>query len=316
MKKCSVCGTLSDSKFCPECGASLEGLPEVDSTKNDSAEPINNDNTVSEDSVESDVDNSRVDEGLAKPDTSKRTVVEESVVTQVNGEAIPQNYDNSQLESKKKSKKKIIIIAAIVLAVIIVGVFLSNAAKQRAAEEAAVEEYYSAIASMRGNAAMMQLTVNDTMGDLVEKKIDTCEELVNLTNAVWHDSIFNESSEETSKYIKGTSDFNDALNNLYTDTEVIELNNTLYDYQKMASEVEIPESLSDVKSSYVTLVTAYKAIADWCDWPNGSYSTYMSSSQEKFDAFNNAYNEFDIVCPQNPETENDSEEDGSSGTEQ
>ena len=141
--------------------------------------------------------------------------------------------------------------------------------------------------------------MHDEVNDVYGSGIKSCEQLVNLTNSVWHDAIYDESSKKTRKYLKGSGgDFNKAIDKLYASKKVKKLHTKLHSVEEEAKDTsKIPESLSDIKDKYVAVVIAYQDVVSWCDWPNGSYQTYMQESQPKFDEFNKAYNEFDIVCP-------------------
>lgn len=325
MKKCPNCGKITDRKFCSSCGTSLIDVPEIDEQmEKDIIEEVQDDEPVINEAVAEDI---VVDEGntelkmemeteqiasSAEEFAGNEDQKEENTTNKI--EVVASSGDEKTSKQPASGKKKILIVAIAAVAVIVlavVGISASNAAKAKAAQEA----YDNAVLTMRTNSSLMNLDVagyGSYFQD--ETKVDSMEELINLTNSVWHDSIYELNEDDTYKYIKGTSDFNGALTNLYASTDVVDFNKQLSDHMdlvKTSADLEmanIPDSLSDAKAAYVKVITAYQALVTWCEWPNGSYSTYMEQSQQKYDEFYKAYNEFDVLCPQweNPEDTDDS----------
>lgn len=299
MKKCPNCGKVTDSKFCPECGTNLIEVEEIEEKIIEEIEGEDSTETAEITSDEKPIFVGADDvvevtgvEGAAQEGAVPASNTSENVNT-----VQPQQVQKTGSSGKKKHIGIIVAVIAVIL-IAVIGISASNAAKAKKAQE----EYYGAIAMMRASAAVMNMRVNG-LGFSLKGGIETCKDLINLTNAVWHDSIYEDPDEDTEKYISGTTDFNEALNKLYASSEVTELQSSLQDGIDLIYKEPVPDSLSEAKAAYVKVVTTYKDMVDWCDWPSGSYSTYMSSSQEKYDAFNAAYNEFDMVCPENPETD-------------
>lgn len=308
MKKCPNCGKITDRKFCSSCGTSLVDVPEIEEqiaqdivadVQEDKAvieEPVAEGNEIAESGSELNMEESAGQAPSSAEDLAGNEVQKDENKTEKTEVAASAGGEKKSKQSAS-GKKKILIAAIAAVAVIVIaiaGITASNAAKEKAAKEA----YDNAVLTMRANTGMMNLDVSTL--NIYEDKIDCMEELINLTNKVWRDSIYEEVNDDTYKYIKGTSDFNEAVNNLYYSDEVIEFNNTLSDHLDLIKndKTEIPDSLSDAKAAYVKVLTAYQALVSWCEWPNGSYSTYMEQSQAKYDEFFNAYNEFDILCPE------------------
>lgn len=224
---------------------------------------------------------------------------DDSVVTETNN--IMENTD----KPKKKSKRILIIVIVAVLAVVgALGIYMYQ--KQKAQEE-----YDLAVTLMRSETGLMEVYVNTIVNT---DDIDSIEDLVNLTNSVWHDAIWEESNSNTKKYVSGANDFNEAIDNLYSDPKVEKFISSIKEVIPDADYLNnVPEELSDVKSKYDDVVATYKTLVDYAEWPTGSYNTYMEQAQEKYNAFNEAYSKFDSSCPALPEnkdkdTKEDSEE--------
>lgn len=209
-------------------------------------------------------------------------------------------------EHVKQSKAKLIIIICVVAAVAIAGTVF-GVIKHK--EAVAQKQYEDAVITMQGNAAEMYLRTNELMSST--KDVDSIEDLINLTNAVWHDAIWNESNAKTKKYVKGAKDFNEAVDNLYSSSIVSSFLLDLYETKDNVEneKFDCPEELLSVKDKYDDVVAAFYALVDFAKYPSGSYDTYMESAQEKFDEFNKAYNKFDSACPNiNTDEDNEGEE--------
>ena len=72
----------------------------------------------------------------------------------------------------------------------------------------------------------VELILTDTIIDMYEGA-QASEDVCNKVQAVWHDSIYDEYSKDTAKYISGTKDFNDALQNLFNDKTIIKKASTI-----------------------------------------------------------------------------------------
>lgn len=121
------------------------------------------------------------------------------------------------IKMKKENKKKIIILVIIICCVIVVGfigfkVYKNEQAKKEAARyEIEVENYIDNINKMK---VQMIITGSEAEG------------LMNKTSMVWSNAIFKKSDSETDKYtmVNGEfiDDFNDALSNLFLDSETLD----------------------------------------------------------------------------------------------
>ena len=212
---------------------------------------------------------------------------------------------DTALKKKKKKTKLIIIIIVIIVALIAGAAF--GVVKYK--EKKAKEKYDNAVNQMRSSALLMNLEVNDTYG--LSEEADTVEELINLTNSVWHDAVFNESSKKTKKYVSGAKDFNEAVDNVYSDSNISEYVSKLTDLRDefKKKKIDCPNKLLSVKDKYDDMFAAFSALVDYAEYPSGSYNTYMEHAQEKFDEFNTAYSKFDSACPEMKKSKKDKEED-------
>ena len=251
MKKCVKCGTVADSKFCPNCGSPM---PEEDNM----LEPMS--------------DNGSSSENISMED--KEVTSEEAESPR---EEIAEN-------SKKLSKKTIIIIIlALVFAAIIGAVLIGHAVSKSNAENS-----YAA-------------TLNALSNEVISGAADA-EEQCNLIISVWHDSIFEETNDETKKYTAGTDDFNDALDNLFADedfqatNESIETSRDLVDMY-MEELKNPPEKYAKCYDTALELYGKYKNFTNMALDPTGSYETFTDDFSEADDETVELYEKFVTMIP-------------------
>ncbi len=107
---------------------------------------------------------------------------------------------NLSYDPKPKKKGKGLLIALIIIAVIAaVGIAVNHSRM--------LDEYYS--------------TMIEASNTMLDGLVET-EEAGGLIHDVWYNAIWDQNNKETYKYVKGTSDFNEALGNLYEDKKFIE----------------------------------------------------------------------------------------------
>lgn len=285
MKKCKNCGYEGESKFCPECGSMMEEIIDeavVETEDSESTTDTKPDEStigvVVEEAIENNAD---VDDKSSESEASGMNLSEA-----LNSSEIA-NEKASSSKPKRALSKKTKVVAGVMIAILllVVGAITINHNNK--------EKHLIAITKMRGVTAMMYLNVS---GDPIEGNMG-CEDLINLTNSVWHDAIFEDYSDETEKYVKGSKDFQEAIEKLYEDDEIVEFIDSLpkpLDYDK---GYDVPEDLEKAYDAFLEVKVAYKALIDWCEWPNSSYNDYMTISQQKYDDFWDAYNRFDELCP-------------------
>lgn len=201
------------------------------------------------------------------------------------------------IKMKKENKKKIIILVIIICCVIVVGfigfkVYKNEQAKKEAARyEIEVENYIDNINKMK---VQMIITGSEAEG------------LMNKTSMVWSNAIFKKSDSETDKYtmVNGefVDDFNDALSNLFLDSEILDTISSIKDGQvKVANIIKDlknpPKEYEKVYDTITDLSTAFISVTDFAINPKGNLQTFNKNVQEKIDKFMDLYNTLDAQIP-------------------
>ena len=213
MKKCSNCGTIADSKFCPNCG-----------------NPMPND----------DLEEKKNDEPLVD---FKATVI-----------------DEEPIETKQGIRKGKIIIAVALAVAFIIAIVLGTSYVNDNKEVEFLE-------SMR------------TFDEEARASTVAAEEQCNLIVSVWNDAIWEQSSEETEKYVSNTSDFNEALDNLFTDEDFITKNESIEASRNVVEECidkmsDTPKGYEDCYEAVLDYYSTYIDFTDLALYPNGSYESF------------------------------------------
>lgn len=206
------------------------------------------------------------------------------------------SVDLSQAESggskvkKNITKRKIVVIAIIVvvvIAAIVVGLIVHN----KMVKDAAKSQYSQGLNDYASEAIVLGTT---------------CENMGNLTNKVWRNSIYKESDKTTDKYTKNSKgvfydDFNDALsewmfskkcskmkaNALAQKTKIDEIYKKIQDSseyvddsQKKRDEMDALKELRNEVETFYKITTA----------PTGSLDTFSESFSTSDEAFLAKYN--------------------------
>lgn len=204
------------------------------------------------------------------------------------------------LKQKNKQKKIIIgvIIGFIALTGIVAGTItvtrIAKIREQQEAEIAAVNSYNAYIDKY-----------NELYSTLLNGGSEA-ESVCVLTYNVWNNSIFDRSSEETAKYVAGTSDFNEAIENVYGDEAVIIKLMAVAQAQKKADSLikELQSSPYELEKCYDAAIDAnvmFNSLADLALSPSGNLTSYGEAEGEKVAGFVNAYNTFEALIPEKKE---------------
>lgn len=195
----------------------------------------------------------------------------------------PQKVEITKVNVPSSSKKKIItailivVIIAVLAAVIIV-------AEIKASKESAIATYQDNITSV--SALMLVGAIDaETAGGLIHD--------------VWYDAIFDEYNSDTRQYTKGAADFNEALENLFADSDFSEDMQSLQENKNSVNEqmkalTSPPEEMADAYEATKELYDSYLDIVNIVLSPTGSLQTYTSNFNDADSAFLNAYNAMEI----------------------
>lgn len=185
------------------------------------------------------------------------------------------------LPKMKKNTKMYIIIAAVavvaILAMILVGGAINKANQERQAAERAqqyAEDLETLTYTMLNGAAEAE-----TAGNLIK--------------SVWYNAIYEERSSKTDKYTRPNGyfvdDFNDALNNLFSDpsfrSQIQSIEDNQDKVEKMMKNMKNPPE--EYEEAYEALKDYYEAYTNFTNLvtnPSGSLTTFSSN-------FNNADSE-------------------------
>lgn len=205
-------------------------------------------------------------------------------------EKTPQQVEVTGVKITKKSKKIIVIatIAVIVAAIITaIGVqtHKKNVATKAAAEAQKQSEEYGTNLNMAAYAMLSGASDAETCGNLIKQ--------------VWYNAICEKSDSKTDKYTKPkgyyVSDFNDALQNLFSDSsfssQIADINDNKDTVNSLMKKLKNPpEEYKDAYESLSKLYDAYISLTNLATDPTGSLQTYSQNFNDADNETLNCYN--------------------------
>ncbi len=208
-------------------------------------------------------------------------------------EAKPQQVEVASIRMATKTKK--IIIGIIIAVIVCIGggigykIFAENRAEQTYRES--FNEYIN-------NLRQVQLLTLSGGGD--------AESLCNLTLRVWGNAIYKDDDAETDKYTKPhgffVNDFNQALANLYADSDTKDTIEDIEDNQTAVKELikklqDPPEGLERCYDTVSDLYEAYKTLTDLAINPSGNYKSFSTMKSNAVSNFLSAFEKLDNQIP-------------------
>lgn len=205
-------------------------------------------------------------------------------------EVVPQQVEVTGVKVSKKSKKLIVIgiIAVIAVAILVavgVQVHKKNVAAKAAAEAQKQSEEYGSNLSLAAYSMLSGASDAETCGNLIKQ--------------VWYNAIYKESDSKTDKYTKPdgyyVSDFNDALQNLFSDSsfssQLADINDNKDTVNSLMKKLKNPpEDYKDAYDSLSKLYDAYISLTNLATDPTGSLQTYSQNFNDADSETLNCYN--------------------------
>lgn len=205
-------------------------------------------------------------------------------------EVMPQQVEVTGVKVSKKSKKLIVIgiiavIAVAISAVVGVQVHKKNVAAKAAAEAQKQSEEYGSNLSLAAYSMLSGASDAETCGNLIKQ--------------VWYNAIYKESDSKTDKYTKPdgyyVSDFNDALQNLFSDSgfssQLADINDNKDTVNSLMKKLKNPpEDYKDAYDSLSKLYDAYISLTNLATDPTGSLQTYSQNFNDADSETLNCYN--------------------------
>ena len=190
----------------------------------------------------------------------------------------------------KKSKKIIVIatiavIVAAIIAAIGVQTHKKNVAAKAAAEAQKQSEEYGTNLNMAAYSMLSGASDAETCGNLIKQ--------------VWYNAIYEKSDSKTDKYTKPkgyyVSDFNDALQNLFSDSsfsgQIADINDNKDTVNSLMKKLKNPpEEYKDAYESLSKLYDAYISLTNLAIDPTGSLQTYSQNFNDADNETLNCYN--------------------------
>lgn len=206
----------------------------------------------------------------------------------------PQQVEVTKIKVTANTKKMIIgIVAAI--AVCFLGLVGYKAYSNNKAEKNYQQTYNEYISNLRQVQILMISGGSDA------------EKMCNLTARVWSNAIYEKRDDETDMYTRPdgffVSDFNDALQNLWEDSDI---ENTLAGIESNQDSVKAmmkklqnpPEKLDKCYDTVSDLYESYKVLTDLAVNPTGNYTTFTSNKSNAVSDFMASYEKLDSQIPE------------------
>lgn len=206
------------------------------------------------------------------------------------GEISPQQVEVTGVKITQKSKKMIIIaIIAVIAVAIIAAVGVQTHKKNEAAKAAAQAKKLSKEYGENLNTAAYSMLSGAS-------DAETCG---NLVKQVWNNAIYEKSDSETNKFTKPkgyfVSDFNDALENLYADSDfnsqIDEINDNKDLVNFLMKELKNPpKEYEEAYASLSKMYDAYISLTNLATDPTGSLQTFSQNFNDADSNTVNCYN--------------------------
>ena len=205
-------------------------------------------------------------------------------------EKTPQQVEVTYVKITKKSKKIIVIatiavLAAAIITAIGVQTHKKNVAAKAVAEAQKQSEEYGTNLNMAAYSMLSGASDAETCGNLIKQ--------------VWYNAIYKESDSTTNKYTKPdgyfVSDFNDALQNLFSDSsfsgQIADINSNKDTVNSLMKKLKNPpEEYKDAYESLSKLYDAYISLTNLVTDPTGSLQTYSQNFNDADNETLNCYN--------------------------
>ena len=201
-------------------------------------------------------------------------------------EKTPQQVEVTGVKITKKSKKIIVIATiAVIVAAIITAIGVQIHKKNVAAKVQKQSEEYGATLNMAAYSMLSGASDAETCGNLIKQ--------------VWYNAIYEKSDSETDKYTKQkgyyVSDFNDALQNLFSDSsfssQIADINDNKDTVNSLMKKLKNPpEEYKDAYESLSKLYDAYISLTNLATDPTGSLQTYSQDFNDADNETLNCYN--------------------------
>ena len=192
-------------------------------------------------------------------------------------------------------KKKSFWISIFGCIILISGIILGASIYHNKQEEKRQEEYAKQQEEKRQEEYVKAYNGNMKKAlSLMLSGTAKAEKAGNLIVGVWHDAIYEENyNAETAKYLTGTSDFNEALNNLFSDEDFQKQIDDIKENQNSVDNVmkKLNNPPDEYRDAYDSLCEYYETYVEFTNLvinPTGSYNSYKSD-------FNNADSETIII---------------------
>ncbi|MDO4266689.1 MAG: zinc ribbon domain-containing protein [Eubacteriales bacterium] len=200
--------------------------------------------------------------------------------------AEPQQVEVTGVKVTQKSKRTIGIVAAVIAAILVAFLGFNQLQKHNAEKEAEkLRVQYGT------NLHLVTVTMLDGASD--------AEKSGNLIKQVWYNAIYEERSSETDPYTrpKGyfVSDFNDALGNLFADSDfkdkIAAIKENQSTVQNLMKELKNPpEEYEDAYDALSDLYDAYTKLTNLAVNPSGNLQTFSSNFTDADTETANCYN--------------------------
>lgn len=217
------------------------------------------------------------------------------------------------LPAKSNANKKHLNIAVIALvciaAVVLLGIFAKQAADKKAAAEAQAAAEQASIEARETYISNLEAFLIKALAGGAK-----AENICNLTQNVWHDSIYEEYDSETAKYTRHNGvywdDFSDAIRSMYSDEEISEtVNDIEYSQMEVKSLYKMLQNpTEEFEKCYQLVDELYSVFFNFTNLaisPSGNYTTYSENFREYDSKFIELYEKLELLIP---DTESDKDE--------